>query len=81
MCTVDISAPALAGWKFEDAHVCHDFAAAGAFERDVDEFEVCDEGMLRFLGCMRKVGLTRAIGTQYAHWHGDPAEACGELRT
>jgi len=49
-CIVDIPAATFAGRQFEDAHVCHDFAAAGAFERDVDEFEVCDKGMLRSMG-------------------------------
>ena len=50
MCIVDIPPATFAGRQFEDAHVCHDFAAAGAFERDFDEFEVCDEGMLTIHG-------------------------------
>jgi len=52
VCIVDIPPATFAGRQFEDAHVCHDFAAAGAFERNVDEFEVCDEGMLRSMGCV-----------------------------
>jgi len=46
VCIVDIPPATFAGRQLEDANVCHDFAAAGAFERDVDESEVCDEGTL-----------------------------------
>lgn len=48
LCIVDISATTLAGRELKDAHVRHDITAAGAFERDFDEFEVCHEGMLDY---------------------------------
>jgi hypothetical protein len=41
-----ISPAILTRRKFEDTHVRHGQSAAGSSERDLDEFEICDEGEL-----------------------------------
>ena len=41
---VDILIAILAGRQFEDPDVCDDKSAAGSFERDFDELEVCNKG-------------------------------------
>lgn len=43
--TVDVPATTFAWRQFENTHVCHDQSVTGAFERDIDEFEVCYKGM------------------------------------
>lgn len=41
---VDVFASILVGWQFEDSHVRDGQSAGGSFERDLDEFEVRNEG-------------------------------------
>jgi kinesin family protein C1 len=42
--TVDISTPILAGWEFEDPHVCHGQPIASPSLRDLDESQIRHEG-------------------------------------
>ena len=42
---VDIPSAILAGRQLEDTHVCDGQSAAGASERDLDQSEICHEGI------------------------------------
>jgi hypothetical protein len=44
MITAHISPSILFGRKLQDAHVCYGQPDTGTFEREHNEFEICDEG-------------------------------------
>lgn len=70
-----LSAPKLTWGQLQNTDVCHDQPAPSSFERELDESEVCDKGILPQTARFEGTVANAAPGLQHTHRNSEAADS------